>query len=328
MVTRRHALAAGFGFLAAASRAVAEAAEALIGPPVRDYPVVRLSDHVFSVQAADGFPTPQNQGMMCNILFVIGDRGAFCIDSGASVQIGRMALRQLAAVTDKPVIGVLNTHYHGDHWLGNHAFVEAFGPDLPIYAHADARIAMQGRHGAFWLDALIRWTNGATRGTKPVYPNADARDGEEIDLGGVRLRLLHGGVAHTPTDIAVEVLGDGVLCCGDIVMDRRIANMDDGSFAGSFAMFDRLEAETETTIWVPAHGVAGPGVLDWQRRLFAFMYEHAEAAAKDWLTVDDVYRTAEEDPRYAAFAAETAGWDSNIRKYLNLAFLEAEQAQL
>lgn len=327
MPARRTLFAAGAGLVVAGWTGLLRAAEQAFGPPIRDYPIVQVSPRVVIVQAEDGFPTLENQGMMSNVTFILGDKGVFCVDSGSSVQIGRMALRQLRTVTDLPVIGCLNTHYHGDHWFGNHALVEAFGADLPIYAHAEARTAMQGSHGDFWIDALASWTGGATLGTRRVYPNRDVEDGQEIDLGGVGLKFRHFGVTHTPTDIVAEVMDEGVVCGGDVIMNRRIANMDDGSFAGSLAALDAMEA-TGATVWLPAHGAPGPDVLDWQRRIFSWMVGHAAAAAEDWLTVEDVYAAAEADPLYGSFAAETDGWDSNIRKYLNLAFLEAEQSQL
>ena len=85
------------------------------GPPVRDIPARQLSPHVWMVFAQDGFPTPQNQGMMANVLFVVTSAGVVVIDSGGSLQIGQMAIRMIRRVTPLPVVAVFNSHYHGDH---------------------------------------------------------------------------------------------------------------------------------------------------------------------------------------------------------------------
>ena len=87
---------------------------------------------VWMIYSPDGFPTPENQGMMANITFVETAKGIVVIDTGASVQIGEMAIRMMKTFTKKPVIALFNSHYHGDHFLGNQAFVEAYGP-MPIY---------------------------------------------------------------------------------------------------------------------------------------------------------------------------------------------------
>lgn len=295
------------------------------GPPMRDLPVTRISPHVYTIQSPDGFPTPENQGMMANITMVVGEKGVIVVDSGASVQIGEMAIRQLRTVTAKPVVGIVNTHYHGDHWLGNHAFVEAYGPDLPRYAHPRTREAIEGAQGSFWLTSMVKWTNQATLGTKLIPPNRDVKHGDVLSLGDVTLRLHHYGRAHTPSDISVEVVEDGVMCVGDVLMDRRIANMDDGSYVGTFETMDALAANSRTSIWLPAHGVPSAGVLAWQRELFQGIYESCAAAVKDGKPLEKAREIVLRDPRVATRADETKGWASNIGKYVSLAYLEAEQ---
>lgn len=297
------------------------------GPPVKEQPVTRISPHVHVIQAPDGFPTPENQGMMANITFVIGQKGVIVVDSGASLQIGEMAIRQLRTLTDRPVVGIVNTHYHGDHWLGNHAFTDAYGPDLPRYALPHTREAIQGVHGSFWLSSMVKWTAQASAGTRIVPPNRDVAHGDTLSLGDVTLRLHHYGRAHTPSDISVEVVEDGVMCVGDVLMDRRIANMDEGSYAGTFQTMDALTANSATAIWLPAHGVPGPEVIGWQRALFEGIYQPCAAAVKAGQTVEEAKAAVLRDPRVTARAAETRGWESNIGKYISLAYLEAEQAE-
>ncbi|PWC44922.1 MBL fold metallo-hydrolase [Azospirillum sp. TSO22-1] len=307
--------------------ALAAEVEAFVkGPPVKDQPVTRVSPHVYVIQSPDGFPTPENQGMMANVTFVVGAKGVMVVDSGASLQIGEMAIRQLRTVTDKPVVGVVNTHYHGDHWLGNHAFVDAYGMDLPRYALPHTREAIQGVHGSVWLTSMVKWTAQASAGTRIVPPNRDVAHGDTLSLGDVTLRLHHYGRAHTPSDVSVEVVEDGVMCVGDILMDRRIANMDDGSYTGTFQTMDALKANSATKMWLPAHGVPGPEVIVWQRELFEGIYETCAAAVKAGRTVEEAKPAVLRDPRVAARAAETKGWDSNIGKYISLAYLEAEQS--
>jgi len=329
-VTRRQVFSCAAGLAALSCGcgcdAFAEEFEAK-GPPVADRKLEQVSPHVFMIAAPDGFPTPENQGFMSNITFVVGRKGVVVVDSGASVQIAEMAVRQLRALTPIPVVGVVNTHYHGDHWLGNQGFVDAFGKDLPLYAHAGTRAAIEGAVGAFWRESMLKWTNQASAGTRITPPNHDIDHGFVLDLGDVALRMHHHGVAHTPSDILVEVVGDGVLCAGDVLMDKRIANMDDGSYPGTFATLDALAADTKTKIWLPAHGAPGPGVAHWQRELFEGIYQSCVEAVKQGIPLEGAMAVVMKDPRVASRAAETRGWDRNIGKYVSLAYLEAEQAQ-
>ncbi len=304
---------------------LAQAAER--GPPVPPQKIVPISPHVSMIKAPDGFPTPENKGLMANIIFINSQRGTIVVDSGASVQIAEMAIRQLKANGSKPVIGIINTHYHGDHWLGNQAFVGEYGGDLPIYAHAGAREAIAGAVGIFWRDNMERWTNDATAGTQIVQPNKDVEHGYVLSLSDVTLKIHHYGKAHTPNDICIEVMEDGVMCVGDVMMDHRIANMEDGSYLGTFDTLDKLVAHSQTKIWVPGHGDAGAHVITWQRELFQGIWDTCVKAVEDGIPLDGALTQVLKDPRVLSRAADTKGWDRNIGKYVSIAYLEAEQAQ-
>jgi glyoxylase-like metal-dependent hydrolase (beta-lactamase superfamily II) len=307
---------------------VAAAIDAFVkGPPVKDQPIKAISRHIFMIQSPDGFPTPANQGLMSNVTFVIGQQGVIVVDSGASLQIGEMAIRMLKTVTDRPVVGIVNTHYHGDHWLGNHAFVNAYGSDLPRYAHRETRENIEGRNGTFWHDAMIKWTNEATLGTRIIPPNHDVDHGAVLSLGDVHLKLHHYGRAHTPSDLVVEVIEDEVVCAGDVLMDHRIANMDDGSFPGTFETLDALQNNIpRIKVWLPAHGNAGLDVIAWHRSLFEGIYESCVSAVKQSVPLGQALEFVIKDPRVSSKAADTKGWDNNIGKYVSLAYLEAEQS--
>jgi glyoxylase-like metal-dependent hydrolase (beta-lactamase superfamily II) len=296
------------------------------GPAVRDHPLRQISPHVWMIFSPDGFPTPENQGMMCNLTFVDTARGLVVIDSGASVQIGEMAIRQIAKRWKKPVVAIINTHYHGDHWLGNHAFVDAYGKDLPIYAHPGTIREIEGVQGNMWRTLLEQWTNQATMGTRVVPPRLPLENGAELRFGDVTLRMHHYGTVHTPYDLCVEVVEDKLTCVGDVAMDRRIANMDDGSFVGTFKAYDHLEREVASRIWLPGHGEPGAGVLAWNKALFEGIYRPCEKAIKEGLPLEAAKDLVLKDKRVASRARDTRGFEANIGKYVSLAYLEAEAA--
>ena len=296
------------------------------GPAVADYPLQQISKHVAIIFTPHGFPTPENQGMMSNVTFVNTSKGVVVIDTGASVQIGEMAIRQIEKNFRKPVVAIINTHYHGDHWLGNHAYVERYGDSLPRYAHAGTIQAVLGVQGNLWLSLIEKATNEASLGTRIVPPNVAIEHGAELKFGDVTLRIHHYGTVHTPSDLSVEVLEDGVTLVGDIAMNQRIANMDDGSYLGTFKAYDRLEKVTKTKIWLPAHGVPSANVLKWNRSLFEGIYRPCEQAIKDGLGLEEAKRLVLKDPRVASQAKDTKGFEANIGKYVSLAYLEAEAA--
>ena len=316
---------AAAGLAPPVQRFAAAADDFIRGPAVPDQPIERLSARVAMVFSADGFPTPENRGMMSNVVFVITSAGVVVLDSGASVQIGEMAIRRLRTLTDRPVVAVLNSHYHGDHFLGNDAFVQAFGASLPIHAHPRTREQIEGVAGSGWRSLMERWTNGATMGTKVVPPNRSAGHGDVLRFGDTTLRLHHHGVAHTEADLCMEVVEDRLVYVGDVAMNGRIANMDDGSYVGTLKAFDALERDVPGALWVPGHGHASRTLLVEQRELFAGIYRNALAAVKAGEDEAAARRRVLADPAVAKHAARTQGWDGNIGKYVSLAYLEAEK---
>lgn len=331
-LSRRRLLAhgAGIGLVGAllsppGLRLAAAADDFVRGPAVPDQPIERLSERVAMVFAADGFPTPDNRGMMANVVFVITSAGVVVLDTGASVQIGEMAIRRLRTLTDRPVVAIVNSHAHGDHFLGNDAFVQAFGAALPIHAHAMARQQIEGLAGNGWRLAMERWTNGATIGTRVVVPNRVAGHGDVLRFGDTTLKFHHHGRAHTDGDLCVEVVEDRVLYAGDVVMNGRIANMDDGSYVGTLKTIDTLVRDVPGALWVPGHGHASRTLAPEQRELFAGLYENCVTAVKAGDDEAAARRRVLADPRVAKHAGRTQGWDSNIGKYISLAYLEAEK---
>ncbi|HXE37717.1 MAG TPA: MBL fold metallo-hydrolase, partial [Azonexus sp.] len=184
---------------------------------------------------------------------------------------------------------------------------------------------IQGVQGKLWRTLMEQWTNQATLGTRVVPPQLPLENGGELKFGDVTLRIHHLGVVHTPYDLCVEVLEDRVMLIGDVAMDRRIANMDDGSYVGTLKAYDTLE-KTGSRIWLPGHGEPGAQVLQWNRELFEGIYRTCERAIKDGLPLEEAKSQVLKDTRVASRARETKGFETNIGKYVSLAFLEAEAA--
>lgn len=327
---RRHLLAASAALGGAAlwpeARLLAQQTQDFIeGPPVADIPAKQVSAHTWMIFSPDGFPTPENRGMMSNVIFVVTTAGVVVIDSGASLQIGQMALRMIRKVTDKPVVAVFNSHYHGDHWLGNHAFVKTYGKQLPIYALQSTIDKLKGAEANLWRSLMERWTNQSTLGTEVVLPNTAVKHGQVIQVGDVTFRIHHYGKAHTPSDLCVEVVQDKLTAVGDIAMANRIANMDEGSYPGTFKYYQSLMAATGEQLWVPGHGQGSKDLLKTYGEFMAGIWEPCLQAVKDGKSESDARSMVLKDVRVTSRAKTMQGFEGNIGKYISLAYLEAEK---
>jgi glyoxylase-like metal-dependent hydrolase (beta-lactamase superfamily II) len=97
---------------------------------------------------------------------------------------------------------------------------------------------------------------------KPRAPDIVFDREAKLDLGGVTVRLLWLGPAHTRGDNFVFVEEDGVLFTGDVVTNRFFPIFPDADASGKnwLAILDQLD-ELHTHTIVPGHGEVGDTAL-------------------------------------------------------------------
>jgi len=225
---------------------------------IEQYPLDKVSQHIYAIHAVHHLPDRANRGFMNNPAAILTKNGVIVVDPGSSAEIGKQFLEKVRTVSDKPVIAVFNTHVHGDHWLGNHGIREIY-PDVPIYAHERAIQRIQGGDGEYWIDVFSKMTEGAVAGTRVTAPNIGLKGGETLTLDGITLKIHHTGHAHSDTDIMIEVVEDRGMFCGDIVTSKQVPNSDvprDASFKGSIAAIQTMLKGPATT-FIPGHGRSG-----------------------------------------------------------------------
>ncbi len=290
------------------------------GPAIEgDFPLARLTEHVYVIHGPNDIPTKQNQGFMNNPGFVLTNKGVVVIDPGSSVQIGEMVLKKIATVSKDPVIAVFNTHIHGDHWLGNDA-IRAVHPQAVIYAHPNMR-AKAAVEGENWLKLLSTLTDDATKGTRALAPNMDINHDEILALGGKHFRVIHTGTAHTDGDIMIEVVEDKVLFAGDNIVAERTARMDDGHFKGNIAAVEAA-LKVNAKIIVPGHGPSGgrevaDKYLAYLQAFYGTVKKYLDQGMSDFDMKDKVIADLKPYQKWALF-------DTEIGKLISLAYLQIE----
>ncbi|MBS3936150.1 MAG: MBL fold metallo-hydrolase [Sulfuritalea sp.] len=297
----------------------------LLGAPVlaeemRDHAAERVAPRTWVIHGHMGDPSAENQGLINNPAFVVTATGVVVIDPGSSVQSGRMVLRQIRKVTAQPVTHVLITHVHGDHWLGNQAFQEAF-PQVKLMAHPSMIEAARGGQAPRWLELMERLTQGFTRGTRAVIPTLPLVDDQRLAIGGLTFHIHATPKAHSGTDIMIHVAEEGVLFLGDNVMNGRLGGMGDGSFRGNIAACDRA-LTLPARVFVPGHGrTAGPEIVRAYRDYLSILFEAVRAEydkGKQDYEMKETLRAKLE--RYAGWS----GFDLNLGRHIGVAVLEIE----
>lgn len=207
---------------------------------------------------------------------VAGEQRAALIDCGSTPEQGATLLERARDLVEVPVSHVVVTHPHHDHWFGLAGMAE-----VTSIAHEDLLRDPE----AEVLDAAA--AIGLSRLPAPDETFSLARS---LDLGGVRLEMLHLGPAHTRADIVVVVPGEDVIFMGDLIESAGDPQFGPASDVGSWpkVLDDALGASTEATRFVPGHALVGGEELTVDRE-FCFR-QRAEIAMVQGTIEGLVYR--------------------------------------
>lgn len=226
---------------------------------VRKMPLVQVAPSIYVIHGMQALPSNDNRGFINNPGFVITPKGVVVIDPGSNTEVGDILLDHVRKTTDKPVVAVLNTHVHGDHWLGNHAVARAY-PGVPIYAHEKAVQRLRDGEDKEWMELFMRMAPDAMKTTEIVRPEEGLKGGEALDLGGTTFNIVYPvEKAHSTTDIFIEVPDQKTIFLGDIVMNRRTLGnrVHEASFSGIENATRMALARPGLKVFIPGHGNSG-----------------------------------------------------------------------
>ena len=179
------------------------------------------------------------------------------------------------------------------------------------------------RAAALWL-VVVTLLGGPATAQAPA-PNRTVENGQTLRIGDVTFKMHHYGRAHTDADLCVQVLEDRLTHVGDIAMANRIANIDDGSYPGTFRYYEALQKAAGQQLWLPGHGMPGQDILQTYGTFLRGIWEPCLQAVKDGESEAQAKARVLRDPRVASRAQTMQGFDANIGKYTSLAYLEAEK---
>ena len=168
---------------------------------------------------------------------VIGPEGWVLIDTGDDAASAREALKEIRALTDKPLAGVILTHSHADHTLGAAGFLENERGDIPVWSRACFGGEQAGFRGLeritglragrqfgriiplerYTVNSFVPNPNDAFSGPSaaPLRPNQTfAEERRDIQLGGLTFEL-YAAPGETSDQLNIRLPDENILFCGD-----------------------------------------------------------------------------------------------------------------
>ena len=208
-------------------------------------------------------------------------------------------------VSNRPIRGAVNTHFHPDHAFGDSAYAAA---KVPIIAQDTAPALIKSRYEALktadraallrpyqerlaaaTTEAAIRrakedigamqWMFSAIDSTELTYPTellSIDKPATRIDLGGLTA-VLECRRGHTPTDVVVRVPEREVLFVGDLLFHREYPVCIDADMLAWRKVLEPMAAEPASVRFVPGHGpICDRGTVREFIDLLDDLHAHAE----------------------------------------------------
>jgi len=296
-----------------------------INTAISDFPYTfeKIAENTWVMHGPLELPNPQNKGFMNNPGIVKTSAGLVIIDPGATLQVGENVLAEIKKISQQDIVAVFNTHIHGDHWLANQAIKAAY-PNVKIYGHTEMLAAIEDGAGNDWVDLMDNMTEGASKGTLVVGPGKAVNNRDVIKVGNTQFKIHHYGIAHTKTDIMIEVVENSVVFLGDNVLANRVPRTADGTFMGSISSIKTM-LESNAKTYVPGHGPTGDRTMvETYLNYLTLIYQAAQKAFADDLDSSDVIAITKET---TAAYKNWGGYDDLLGPQGAQAYSEVEEAE-
>jgi glyoxylase-like metal-dependent hydrolase (beta-lactamase superfamily II) len=273
--------------LIATAVSVASAQRGPIPPPIiREGVTEKISDHVYVI--------PDNSApLIPNVTIIVGSRATLVVDTGLGARNGEVILREVAKISKNGELYLATTHIHPEHDLGAQAFpantkMVRSNDQVQEIAADDLQTA---KRFAGFSPAVGELLQGADFRKADIVFDRD----QNIDLGGVRVRVMAMGFNHTPGDTAFFVEPDGILVSGDVAMSALPAIGADSRISTWLTSMDRFEKLQPKRI-VPSHGPMGDAsfVTNYRTYLTA-VRERTVNHKKDGKSLDDTIKLVQDE---------------------------------
>src|SRR6056297_3318808 len=155
---------------------------------------VEFIPHVFSAIGATAPPTYENTGHNNNLSFIVTTDGVVVVNGGAAYVLAEALHAEIRAVTDQPVVLVINENGQGHAVLGNSYWA---GQGVPILAHEDAAAIVE-EFGGTILEQMKGYNRDKAEGTEVKVPDITFTGDYDASRGGVTIKVMDLGPAHSP----------------------------------------------------------------------------------------------------------------------------------
>lgn len=249
-----------FALVATMASASEEIADQYPQSPLYSKPV-EVIPGVFSAIGATAPPTYENSGHNNNLSFIVTGEGVVVVNGGGAYVLAKALHEEIKAVTDQPVLMVINENGQGHAMLGNSYWAEQ---GVPIYAHVDAAAEFEER-GFRILEGMQRLNREKAEGTFLQGPTETFTDSYIVELGDYRIEARYLGPSHSAGDVVVWLPNQSMVIAGDMAFHERMLPIFEDTYTLDWLeTWDTAFEPLNATYVIPGHG--HPTNMDQVRR--------------------------------------------------------------
>ena len=210
--------------------------------------------------------TASDKGLAVNCYLIEGQKSVVAVDSALIISDAK-ALRAQADALGKPLVAILITHGHPDHYNGVFYLNEGRDKPVPVYATAAVTRVIKD-----WDDRKAQqWTPmfGAEWPAKRAFPDHEAKDGQKLTFDEMTFIAHDLGPGESYADSWWEMVAPArAAFIGDEVLNGSYAYANDGHSAEWIRNLDGLSKTLKGVQHVyPGHGPMGDAsLLRWEKQ--------------------------------------------------------------
>jgi cyclase len=227
-----------------------------------------------------------------NAVVLATDEGVLVIDTRQHPRDGQDLIDRIRKITDKPIKWVINSHFHGDHHLGDPPF-KALGATFVAQRETAALMQKTWPKENARRQAFFKQHNFDPAETKLVLPDVTFDSQLTIRLGGRETVLMYLGPGQQAGDTFVYFPHARTLFTPGAFAKHGMPNMNFTPSVDNWIKLLNQVAHMENVDCIlPAHGdVASRADVPELAAMLADEYATVKAAVDKGVSVDEAVRT-------------------------------------
>jgi glyoxylase-like metal-dependent hydrolase (beta-lactamase superfamily II) len=283
----------------------------------------KANQNVYIMHGPPVNPSVENEGFMNNPAIIEGKNSLIMIDPGGNYNVGKKILAEVEKISKKPIVAIIDTHKHGDHWFANKAIAEKY-PDVKIYALEKMIEVSKAGEAEKWYGILERLSKNL-KGTKEFeFPTISIKNGDKLEIDNQTFYIHSPKRAHTDTDVLIVHAESKTLFLGDNLMKNRLGGFDESSsIIGNIKLLKEIKEAPELLLYVPGHGPSGK----MNETIDPFLYYMETVLVGAKVALDEDMEAYEVKPVVVEKLQEYLKWDEfsgQLGKHLQKALGELE----